>query len=361
MRNTTVSVSLVAALALGFAAGCNGKKPAAEEQAGTAPAKAEPAKKEVVRTLTLGAYTTPREVYAAVIPEFQKSWKQQTGEEVRFEQSYQGSGAQARAIIGGFEADVAALSLEPDVQKIADAGLIKNPWKEGPFGGMVSRSIVVIGVRPGNPKGIKDWDDLGRPGVAVVTPNVKTSGGAMWNVLAAYGAAFRGHTSAKAGDAAAAERLLEKIFANVTVMDKGARESMLTFERGIGDAIITYENEVMAAKNAGRAYDYVIPKSTILIENPAAVVDAYAERHKSKDVAEAFVKFLATRESQVAFAKGGYRPVDEQVAAGVAERFPKVEDLFTVRDFGGWPEIVRTLFADGALYDKVITAIAEKK
>ncbi|MDD5305752.1 MAG: sulfate ABC transporter substrate-binding protein [Deltaproteobacteria bacterium] len=362
MPNKQAILVVLIALFSGLAAACNGSKAAPEERAAAAPGKAGTPKKEIVRTLTLGAYTTPREVYGnAVIPAFQKEWKQKTHEEVRFEQSYQGSGAQARAIIGGFEADVAALSLEPDVQKIADAGLIKNAWREGPFGGMVSRSIVVIGVRPGNPKGIKDWDDLAKPGLAVVTPNVKTSGGAMWNVLAVYGAAFRGHTKAKAGDAAAAEALLEKVLANVTVMDKGARESMLTFERGIGDAIITYENEVLAAKNAGRAYDYVIPKSTILIENPVAVVDGYAGRHGVKDVAEAFVKFLATPASQEAFAKGGYRPVDDKVAAGFADKFPKVEDLFSVRDFGGWPQLVKTLFADGAAYDKVIAAVSEKK
>jgi len=309
------------------------------------------------RTLTLGVYTTPREAYGnGIIPAFQKFWKAQHGQEVRFEQSYMGSGAQARAIVGGFEADIAALSLEPDVQKIAEAGLIKRDWKTGPHGGMVSRSIVVIGVRPGNPKGIKDWDDLCRGDVEVLTPNVRTSGGAMWNVAAIVGAVLRGHTGAAKGDTAAAVALLGKVLARVTVMDKGARESMLTFERGIGDAIITYENEVMTAKLAGQPYDYVIPKSTILIENPAAVVDTYAEKHGSVDVADAFVKFLVTPEAQRAFAAQGYRPVDETVAAEVAAKFPKVTDLFTTVDLGGWSTIGKKVFNEGGIYDRALNA-----
>jgi sulfate transport system substrate-binding protein len=309
------------------------------------------------RTLTLGVYTTPREAYGnGIIPGFQKLWKEQHGQDVRFEQSYMGSGAQSRAIVGGFEADIAALSLEPDIQRIVDAGLIKRDWKVGPYGGMVSQSIVVIGVRPGNPKGIKDWDDLCRPGIEVLTPNVRTSGGAMWNMAAILGAALRGHTAAAKGDTAAAVALLSKVLAHVTVMDKGARESMLTFERGIGDAIITYENEIMTAKLAGQPYDYVIPKSTILIVNPAAVVDAYAEKHGSVDVADAFVKFLVTPEAQRAFAAQGYRPVDEKVAAEVAAKFPKVTDLFTVPDLGGWPKINQKVFNEGGIYDRALNA-----
>jgi len=314
------------------------------------------------RTLTLGAYTTPREAYGSgVIPAFQKFWKENHAQEVRFEESYLGSGAQSRAIVGGFEADVAALSLEPDITRIAEAGLIKRPWKTGPYRGMVSRSIVVIGVRPGNPKGIKDWDDLCRPGIQVLTPNVRTSGGAMWNVAAVFGAALRGGTSAAKGDTAAAVALLGKVLAHVTVMDKGARESMLTFERGIGDAIITYENEVMEAKLAGRAYDYVIPRSTILIENPIAVVDVYAEKHGGLDVADAFVQFVTTPEAQREFAAHGYRPVDEKVAAEFTQKFPAVPDLFTTRDLGDWGQIVKLIFNEGGIYDRALNSSQGKK
>ncbi len=313
------------------------------------------------RTLTLGVYTTPREAYGnAIIPGFQKLWKEKTGQDVRFEQSYQGSGAQARAIIGGFEADIAALSLEPDVVKVAQAGLIRHDWKQGPHHGMISRSIVVLGVRTGNPKGIKDWDDLRKPGLQVLTPNVRSSGGAMWNVLAIYGAALRGHTSAPAGDSLAADKFLKEILANVTVMDKGARESMLTFERGIGDVIITYENEIMVAQAAGQKYDYVIPKSTILIENPAAVVDTYVEKHGNTDLANAFVTYLGSPEVQRAFANTGYRPVDDQVAKEFTQKFPPVTDLFTVGDMGGWDTIIKALFAEGAAYDRAMNALQAK-
>ena len=309
------------------------------------------------RTLTLGVYTTPREAYAnGIIPGFQKLWKEQHGQDVRFETSYMGSGAQSRAIVGGFEADIAALSLEPDVQRIEEAGLIKHDWKATPYGGMISQSIVVIGVRPGNPKGIKDWDDLCRPGIQVLTPNVRTSGGAMWNIAAIFGAALRGQTSAAKGDTAAAVALMSKVLSHVTVMDKGARESMLTFERGIGDAIITYENEIMTAKLAGQPYDYVIPKSTLLIVNPAAVVDVYATKHGSADVADAFVKFLVTPEAQRAFAAQGYRPVEKTVAAEVAAKFPPVVDLFTPADLGGWPTIIPAVFDEGGIYDRALNA-----
>lgn len=305
-----------------------------------------------VRTLTLGGYTTPREVYGReIIPAFQKFWKEKTGEEVRFEESYLGSGAQARAIVGGFEADVAALSLEPDIQQIVDAGLIRHDWKAGPGGGMVSRSVVVIGVRPGNPKGLRDWADLARPGVQVLTPSPRTSGGAMWNIAALYGSGSRG-----SGGAAAGERLVGGVLKNVAIMDKGARESMITFENGVGDAAITYENEVLVARKEGKAMDYVVPRSTILIENPIAVVDAYADKHGVRDVAEAFVAFLQGEQAQRAFAAYGLRPVDAKVAAETDARLPKVADLFTIRDLGGWPGVTRTLFAEGALFDRALAA-----
>ena len=326
--------------------------------AATGSTRATPA----VRTLVLGAYTTPREAYGkAVIPAFQRYWRERTGEEVRFQESYLGSGAQSRAIVGGFEADVAALSLEADIESIAKAGLITHDWKAGPASGMVTQSIVVLAVRSGNPKGIRDWDGLRAPGLNVLTPNVRTSGGAMWNVCALYGAAQRGHTAAPAGDPAAAEQLLADVLRNVSVMDKGARESIVTFEKGVGDVAITYENEVLVGRQAGRDYEYVVPRSTILIENPVAVVDAYVEKHKSRDVAEAFVAFLRTPEAQRAFAQHGYRPVDETVAKEVEGRFPKVQDLFTVRDLGGWPEVQKTLFAPGAVYDRVSASLGGRR
>jgi sulfate transport system substrate-binding protein len=308
----------------------------------------------VVRTLTLGGYTTPREAYGkALIPAFARMWKEQTGQEVRVQESYLGSGAQARAIIGGFEADVAALSLEADIDKLSEAGLIRHDWRAGPTRGMVTRSLVVIGVRAGNPLGIKDWDDLRRPELRVLTPNVRTSGGAMWNIAALYGAAVRGKTEAPAGDAAAAERLLGEVLKNVRVMDKGARESIVNFEKGVGDVVITYENEILVGRQAGRTYEYVIPRSTVLIENPVAVVDVYADRHGVRDLAEAFVRFLTSPAAQRAFANYGLRSVDPALAQELEKGLPPAEDLFSIGDLGGWSQVNQTLFAPGALYDRV--------
>lgn len=312
------------------------------------------------RTLTIGAYTTPREVYdREILPAFETWWKQKTGEDVVFETSWQGSGAQSRAIVGGFEADIAALSLEADVTRIAKAGLITRDWKAGPTGGMVASSVACLAVRPGNPKGFRDWADLARGDVEVLTPNVRTSGGAMWNVAAIYGATLRGHTPANANDPVAAERLLSSILQRVAIMDKGARESIVTFEKGVGDVAITYENEVLAARLAGRDTDYVIPTSTILIVNPIAVVDAYAEKHGVLDLADAFVAFTLEQEAQRALARYGYRPVDPAVRDETASRFPPVTDLFTIEDLGGWPVVIATLFDQGGMYDRAMGASDE--
>jgi sulfate transport system substrate-binding protein len=310
-----------------------------------------------VRTLTLGAYTTPREAYGkAIIPAFQRYWKQKTGQEVRFQESYLGSGAQARAIVGGFEADVAALSLEADIDSIARAGLIQRDWRAGPTQGMVTRSVVVIAVRKGNPKAVRGWDDLRRKGLEVLTPNVRTSGGAKWNVCALYGAALRGGAGAAKGDANAATALLGDVLRNVTVMDKGARESMINFEKGVGDVAITYENEVLVGRKSGETYEYVVPSATILIENPVAVLDKYADKHGNRDLAEAFIAFLATPQAQRAFAEYGLRPVDAGVAKEVAARFPAVRDLFTIRDLGGWSQVDKTLFGPTGAYERAMAA-----
>lgn len=302
------------------------------------------------RTLTLAAYTTPREAYGkAILPAFAKHWKEKTGEEVRFEESYQGSGAQARAVKEGFEADVVALSLDPDVAVLEEAGLITHDWRTKGSGGMVTRSIAVIAVRPGNPKNIQDWTDLARPDVEVLTPNVRTSGGAMWNVLAIWGAASRGHAGVSAGDAAGAIKLLGGVLGRVSVMDKGARESIVNFEKGVGDAAITYENEVLVSKKEGKAMDYVVPPSTILIENPVAVVDAYAKKNGNEDIAAAFVDFCLTPEAQKAYAEYGLRPVD---ANAVPAELPTPADLFTIQDLGGWSKLKADIFAEGGVYDQ---------
>ncbi|HJZ69096.1 MAG TPA: sulfate ABC transporter substrate-binding protein, partial [Blastocatellia bacterium] len=246
-------------------------------------------------TLILGGYTAPREAYGkAVIPAFQKYWKDKTGQDAEFQESYQGSGAQSRAVIGGFEADIVALSLEGDIDKIAEAGLITHDWKSKPNHGMVSDSIVVIAVRPGNPKGIRDWPDLAQPGLNVLTPDPKTSGGAQWNINAIYGAALRGFAGVPKENKAAAQEFLKSVLRNVSIMDKGARESITNFEKGVGDAAVTYENEVLVARQVGQNYEYIVPQSTILIENPVALVDKYVDKHGVREAAEAFMDFLWT-------------------------------------------------------------------
>jgi sulfate transport system substrate-binding protein len=190
----------------------------------------------------------------------------------------------------------------------------------------------------------------------VLTPDVRTSGGAMWNVAAIYGAALRGHTKAPKDDKAAAAKLLGAVIKNVKILDKGARESLLNFERGVGDAIITYENEILVGRMKGQDYEYVIPRSTILIENPIAVLDAYADKHGSRKAAETFVAFVGTPEAQRAFSEYGLRPVSSAVATEVATRFPTVSDLFTIRDLGDWAAAQKEIFDKGAAYDVALQA-----
>lgn len=305
-------------------------------------------------TLILGAYTTPREAYSkALIPAFQKQWKEKTGQDVEFQESYQGSGAQARAIIGGFEADIAALSLAGDVDSIAEAGLITHDWKSGPHGGMVSTSVVVLAVRPGNPKELKDWPDLTKPGLNILTPDPKTSGGAMWNINAMYGAALRGYAGVPKDDPAAAREFLKSVFRNVSIMDKGARESITNFEKGVGDVAITYENEVLVGRQSGQKYEYVIPRSTILIENPVALIDKNVDKHGVREVADAFVKFLFTPEAQRAYAKYGLRSIDPAVAREVESEYPAVADLWKIDFLGGWEKVIGDIYGPQGIYTKM--------
>ncbi|HEX2723250.1 MAG TPA: sulfate ABC transporter substrate-binding protein [Gemmatimonadaceae bacterium] len=342
------AVRVIAALLPIITLACSGEKSAAAKPA---------TEKKSIRTLTLGAYSTPREAYGrSILPAFAREWQKAASESLRFETSYQGSGAQARAIAAGFEADIAALSLDPDLATLEKAKLVTNDWRKAANGGIVSRSLVVIGVRPGNPKNIRDWDDLRKPGIKVVMPNPKTSGGAMWNVLALYGSALRGLTSAPKGDSAAAQRLIQDVVSNVEIMDKGAREAMLTFERGVGDATITYENEVLVARQAGKPIDYVVPKGTIVIENPVAVVDAYADRHGNRAVAEAFVRYLASDSAQAAFTRYGLRRAQGETS-GIA---PIPATAFTVRDLGGWNAVMAVVFGPGGVFERATEAATKR-
>lgn len=313
-------------------------------------------------TVNLVGYAVPREAYEVIIPLFQTYWLDETGQTVEFTTSWAASGAQSRAVVGGFEADVVALSHEQHVTRIADAGLIAADWQDNGYNGMVTTSLAVLVVREDNPREIEDWADIAQPGIEVVTPDPATSGGAQWNVMGAYGAAFRGNVEGYEDGEAGALQLITDVFTNVSVLDADGRESFLTFERGIGDAAITYENEYYAGVAAGGVYEIVYPSSTILIENPAAVVDVYADAHGVREVADAFVAFLYTPEAQTAFADAGFRPPvsqDEDIEPFEidAERFPEVEDLFTIEDFGGWEEVVPTIFGDEGVFTQMIAEV----
>jgi sulfate/thiosulfate-binding protein len=342
---------------------------------GLIPATAQDAPAPV--TLTLVGYAVPREAYGDIIPLFQQYWLDKTGQQVNILESYAASGAQSRAVAGGFEADIVGLSIEPDITRLVDAGLISHDWKDNPYQGIVSDSLVVLAVRPDNPKAINDWADIAKEGVEVITPDPATSGGAQWNILAAYGAARRGHVEGFSADDAGATDFLSKVISNVAVFDKDGRENFLTFERGIGDVAITYENEVYAGYLSGAVdqYQIVYPKSTILIENPVALVDTYVDKHGTREVAQAFIDFLWSPETQQAFANHGFRPVNEEVAAAfkvneaataddavkvndVAVIFPVVEDQFTIADeFTTWSDARTTFFGDEGSITQLIMTI----
>ncbi|MBI4509460.1 MAG: sulfate ABC transporter substrate-binding protein [Deltaproteobacteria bacterium] len=295
--------------------------------------------------LLLGAYTAPREALErAIIPRFRDTWWRETGRELMVRASYLGSGAQARAVTDGFPADVVMLALEPDVDKIVKRGLIAPDWRERTGNrGIVARTLVVIAVRKGNPKRIADFADLARPGLEVLTPNPRTSGGAMWNLLAMYG-------SAPAGEAGA---LLRAVSRNVVVMDKGARESLVNFERGIGDAAITYEQEVHVALMGGRRYDYVVPPVTMAIEIPAAVVDQNVDARGTRAVAERFVAFLRSEEAQFLIRDFGFRPAEGDLHVP-DPRFQPPQRVLYINDMGGWTEAVPRFFGPKGIITRLL-------
>lgn len=312
--------------------------------------------------LTLGAYTVPKEAYQKeIIPAFQKYWLGKTGQTVVFQESYIGSGAQSRAIEAGFEADVAALSLEKDIQRLADAGLITHDWKSGACRGMVTRSVVVFVVRKGNPKNIKTWQDLAGEDIRVIYPSPKTSGGAMWDVSAIYGAGLK-LSEMKTGmpDPDYAKALLKSIQHNVSVMDKSARASVVTFENGMGDVLLTYENEALLRQMQGRDMDFVIPDATILIENPVAVVDANVDKHQNRDVAEAFVHYVKTKDAQRSFARYGFRPVDPDITEEVSLQYPVPPMLFDVNYLGGWDQIHQNIYSEEGVWTRVMEELGHE-
>jgi sulfate transport system substrate-binding protein len=278
--------------------------------------------------LSLVAYSTPQVVYDEVIPGFEKT---AAGKGVSFAQSYGASGDQSRAVEGGLAADVVTFSLEPDMTRLVKDGLVASNWADNAHKGLVSRSVVALIVRKGNPKNIHTWDDLLKPGVKVLTPNPFTSGAAKWNILAAYGAKSGGGEDPQAGLA----YLHELITKHVTTQDKSGREALQDFTSGNGDVLISYENEAITAQKKGQAVDYVIPDRTILIENPIAVIS----KSKHPEQANAFLDYALSPTAQQKFADWGYRPVDEAVFKKNASKFPTPSGLFTIRDLGGWSKV----------------------
>ena len=280
--------------------------------------------------LTLVAYSTPREAYEQLIPAFQKT---DAGKGVGFSQSYGASGDQSRAVQNGLAADVVAFSLEPDMTKLVDAGLVAKDWNADAHKGMITNSVVVFVTRKGNPKNIRTWDDLIKPGVEVIEPNPFTSGGAKWNIMAAYGAQLKaGKTPKEASD------YLLQLFHHVPVQDKSAREALQTFIGGKGDVMLAYENEAINAQQKEQPVDYVVPDHTILIENPIAV----AAKSRNPTAAKAFVDFLRSEAGQKLYASKGYRPVD--AAAAASADFPTPSGLFTIKDVGGWSDVNKQFF-----------------
>ena len=291
-------------------------------------------------TVALVAYSTPREAYAELIPAFQKT---AAGTDVGFDESYGSSGEQSRAVEAGLPADAVEFSLEPDMTRLVDAGLVGPDWNQNEYDGFVTRSVVVLVVRKGNPKGIQGWTDLTREGVEVIEPNPFTSGGAKWNIMAAYGAQLKQGRSEEE-----AKAYLKDLFDHVPVQDKSAREALQTFVGGKGDVLLSYENEAIAAQQAGEDVDYVVPAETILIENPLAVT----EDAQSRETAQAFYDFLYTPEAQAIFVKHGYRPVVDGVDG--ADSFPTPASLFTIADLGGWAQVNEAFFAtDGSVMSDI--------
>ncbi|MBB6443579.1 sulfate ABC transporter substrate-binding protein [Bacillus benzoevorans] len=309
-------------------------------------------KKEAIELLNV-SYDPTRELYEEFNKEFAAHWKKETGQTVTIKQSHGGSGSQARSVIDGLEADVVTLALAYDIDAIGEEGLISEDWQQDfaqnstPY-----TSTMVFLVRKGNPKGIKDWNDLVKEDVSVITPNPKTSGGARWNYLAAYGYGLKQNNN----DDVKAKEFVKKLYANVEVLDSGARGSTTTFvEKGIGDVLIAWENEaLLSLKELGEdKFEIVAPSVSILAEPPVAIVDEVVDRKGTREAAEAYLDYLYTEKGQEIAAQNYYRPRNEKVAEKYGSQFPKVE-LFTIDEvFGGWDKAQKTHFSDGGVFDSI--------
>ena len=329
-RHLTSLLALLLAFVL-MAAGCGDSKKdkASAKSTGTSAAGAA-AKALPAAQLTLVAYSTPQEAYDKLTEAFRQTPQ---GKNITFTKSFGASGDQSRAVESGLTADVVAFALEPDITRLVKANLVAADWNAGPEKGMITDSVVAFVTRKGNPKNIKTWSDLTKPGVEVITPNPFTSGGARWNVMAGWGAQLkRGRSEADA------KAYLEALFRNVPVQDDSARKALQTFTSGKGDVMLAYENEAIFAQLKGQAIDYTIPDQTILIENPIAVTS----KSKYPEQAKAFIEYLRTPAAQAIFSENGYRPTAQGVTK--ARKFETPKTLFTITDVGGWSDVSKTFF-----------------
>ncbi len=332
-----------------WASGCSNQTAKTETKTAASDKQDDKAPVELLNV----SYDPTRELYEDFNKSFAAKWEKETGQKVTINQSHGGSGKQSRSVIDGLEADVVTLALAYDIDAIAKAGKLPQGWQKrlddnsSPY-----TSTIVFLVRKGNPKGIKDWDDLIKKGVSVITPNPKTSGGARWNYLAAWGYALEKNH----GDDQKAKKFVTKLFKNVPVLDSGARGSTTTFvERGIGDVLIAWENEAYLALNEYKKdqFEIVNPSISILAEPPVSVVDKVAKKHGTEKVAKAYLEYLYSVEGQEIAAKNYYRPRNKEVAEKYASHFPNI-NLFTIdKVFGGWQKAQKTHFADGAIFDQI--------
>lgn len=338
MLGTVLSVTIAA---------CSGNNPTASDPNSTG--NSASAQKQDVE-LTLVAYAVPKAAHDAIIPQFVEQWKKDHGQNVTFSQSYGGSGSQTRAIVDGLEADVVHLAIGADVNKLVKAGFVNENWTQRvPNNGIVGETVAAIITREGNPKNIKSFEDLTKDGIKWVTADPKTSGGARWNYYALWNYAKK-----TGADDAKAQEFVAKAYKNVAVLAKDARESTDAFaKQGQGDALVNYENEVILAKQKGEKLDYVIPEINLSIDTPATVIDKNVDKHGTREVAEAFVKYLFTPEAQREFAKVGFRPLgDLAKEKEFAAQFPPVKQLGKIDEYGGWQEAQKA-FEDSGTFDQI--------
>jgi sulfate/thiosulfate-binding protein len=301
--------------------------------------------------LLVVSYAVTKGAYDRILPRFAADWKAKTGQELKIRTSYGGSGTQTRAIIDGLEADVATLALSADVLKLQQAGLIQPGWEqELPSGSIITNSAVAFLTRPGNPKGIRSWNDLVKPGVKVVTANPKTSGGARWNFLGLWGS-----ISQTGGSQQQAEAYVTSVYRNVENLPKDAREASDVFlKRDQGDVLLNYENEaILATRTGDLKAPFVVPELNIRIEGPVAVVDQVVDRKGTRKAAEALAAYLFSEEAQQVFAEEGFRPTNPTVWERVKSRFAPVKQFFSVQEFGGWDAVNKTFFDNGGLWDRL--------